>query len=33
MDIAINFVPIVAWIIVGFVIITLVGHVLGRSIQ
>ena len=33
MDIAIDFIPILAWIIFGFIVITLVGHVFGRNIE
>jgi len=33
MEIAIDFAPIVMYIIFGFIVFTLVGHVLGKSIE
>lgn len=33
MEIAIDFVPIVLYVIFGFIVFTLIGHVLGRSIE
>lgn len=33
MEIAIDFLPIVMYVIFGFIVITLIGHVLGRTIE
>lgn len=33
MEIAIDFVPIVMYVIFGFIVFTLIGHVLGRTIE
>lgn len=33
MEIAIDFVPIVMYIVFGFIVFTLIGHVFGRNIE
>ncbi len=33
MEIAIDFLPIVMYVIFGFIVFTLIGHILGRTIE